>query len=122
MTSIGTQDLRTVRLVRLGAVMLAMVMAMLLAGPASLGGPSSASAEESVAAAATAPAPGCLSVRDYGSHVSVNNITPGCGRDVRVKVIWAWGSDSACTVVESNVSRVFDKPNSAARFDGVQSC
>lgn len=74
-----------------------------------------------------APAPSCVLAQYVSSkkHVFVQN---QCRGTVRVKVIWAWGPDSACTTIGGTAAngyapyRTFKRPVFTARWDGIVSC
>lgn len=74
-----------------------------------------------------APAPSCVLAQYISSkkHVFVQN---QCRGTVRVKVIWAWGADSACTTIGGTAAngyapwRTFKRPVFTARWDGIVSC
>ncbi len=78
-------------------------------------------------------APNCLSVSTWTSSVPAGvlnwhrvrkhaRIINNCRRTVRVKVIWAYASDSSCKSIPAG--RTFESRASinSARFDGLRAC
>lgn len=68
--------------------------------------------------AMAAPAPTCVKVDGTGRSVLVTN---RCGSTQRLKVIFAFGQDSACFTLGNNRS-VRVTSGSLARFDGINLC
>lgn len=71
--------------------------------------------------AAQAPAPICVSIAVH-RHLTVNHVhlTNDCSRIVRVKVIIAFGPDSACQVLVP--TERFTHRHWIGRFDGLVNC
>ena len=82
----------------------------------------------SVARAATAPT--CVQVQNTSSGTTYRvKVTNTCGSTQRVKVIWAYGPDSACTTLNSGYQFTHTTCSGWAcsvpprpRFDRLESC
>lgn len=71
------------------------------------------------APAQAATAPSCVQLYQPGNRVQVTN---GCKSGVRVKVVWAFATDGACTYIPSLSSKFFAKKGWPARLDGLKTC
>lgn len=69
--------------------------------------------------AQAAPAPSCVQMYTPGNRVQVTNT---CKYTVRVKVVWAFATDGACTTIPAFKTKFFNKKGWPARLDGLQKC
>ena len=75
-----------------------------------------------VPASFAAPAPTCVSPRRTTSGLNQTvTVTNNCSTTQRVKVLWAFGPDSACTVVNSK-GGFSSRRGRLPRFDGLERC
>jgi hypothetical protein len=78
--------------------------------------------EESILGGATPPSGVTRTVGSNGNIVVKN----GTKTEQGVKIIWAFGDDSACTLIAPKKEKEFVKPDGygwlEARFDGWKSC
>lgn len=97
------------------------------AHPASAAAGPSASVEKAAPAARAPIAPGCVT-RFYHDHIAYKevHICNGCPGVVNVKMIVAYGPDSACTRIARGASWtfrwVYGWPYALSRFDRLESC
>ncbi|GII97414.1 hypothetical protein [Sinosporangium siamense] len=88
-------------------------------------GPMTAAGAQSAQAGIVAmgPAPGC--VRGWvnrGLVTQTGHARNGCHRDLRVKILWAFGADSHCMSIRHDETAKHKIPIEPRRFDGVGTC
>lgn len=66
--------------------------------------------------------PSCMSLYVNPIYGGVQINAGPCGRTRYVKVVWAWGADSACKAVVPYAYNYYPKPNRFARFDRAFIC
>lgn len=75
---------------------------------------------------ATAPVanalPSCMNVYQNKISGTIQINAGKCGKTKWVKVIWAFGPDSACKAVIPYKYNSYKKPWKGARYDGAKSC
>jgi hypothetical protein len=85
-------------------------------------GAGTATAGTQAESAIPAPPPRCVTAtEDTGLLTDTVHVWNGCAFNVRVKVLVAFGPDSACTNVMSSTGFTHSYP-SIGRFDGLEAC
>ncbi|BAZ12504.1 hypothetical protein NIES4071_43350 [Calothrix sp. NIES-4071] len=70
-----------------------------------------------------APAPTCVSTRRSTGRASQTvRVTNDCKTTQRVKVLWAFGFDSACNTLAPGTSFSHTVVGRSPRFDGLKKC